>query len=298
MKLKYRLAFLIVSIIPFCGFGQDHYPEVYATMAAYHHYHPVNPDDTTRLDSVKYLNYVFYSSKPAKFPNLKGYKNLEVAMLWGGPKKLYVGEEIEEVSNLRWVDFSFHEKIIYSSKVDSLPKLEVIKLSDSKPVAKLPAFIYNSANLAYIYAYVKNNKGVDFVKLQKLKKLEYLELVVKHMDALPQGVSGLTSLKYLVVLSHHNFKVDSGLANLTGLKFLSLDKDLDDDLLAVLEKMPNLEGLNLNGVNLKNINDIKKLSHLKHLFFWNFNEGKKLEEQKKLISAIFTLLPGTKNEYW
>ncbi|XP_043687954.1 LOW QUALITY PROTEIN: putative disease resistance protein At1g63350 [Telopea speciosissima] len=121
-------------------------------------------------------------------------KKLEIlCLICRNVKRL--GEEIGELTNLKWLDLSRNHKIVDVSVVGRLKKLEILNLSRCQ-IEKLGEEIGELTNLKSMDL-SRNHQIVDVSVLGKLKKLEILRLIGCNVEKLGEEIGELTNLKSL-----------------------------------------------------------------------------------------------------
>jgi hypothetical protein len=119
------------------------------------------------------------------------------------------------------------------------------------------------------------------------------------MHKLPEEITSMQSLRNLLLLGPTKFKLDNTILKMDSLKQLWLGCPLNENIIDIVSKMPNLEGLTVSGINLKNYESVKRIAHIKYLQInyigWSRKEWDKLEVETK---KIMSFLPGTKNDFY
>ena len=114
----------------------------------------------------------------------------------------------------------------------------------------------------------------------------------------------MQGLEQLLILGPTKFKLDEAVLKMDSLKHLYIPCPLNENVINIVSKMPNLKGLTLTGgIDLKDYESIKKIGHLKYLTIYHvklpgrnldkyYNEVRKFDVE---VGKIMSLIPDVQN---
>lgn len=228
---------------------------------------------------------------PYHLNRFKNLRTLFVHFTKEPPKKEL--EEICDCKKLVYLSLALsYKKAVFPECIKYLKNLQFLGLFSVRK--EIPEFIYQLPRLRILgISLYKNNAPLDFSRLSSLQ-----ELTLKHLRKFPAGVEKLPQLCFLNIMESKRLRLPKALGQNTSIRSLYINIDLlDDDNLAVLRRMKQLEYLNVDThkSGVKTLPEkLKCLNFLKILeFSVNMHPPKRAMRLREEIKSLKKHFPDT-----
>jgi len=199
--------------------------------------------------------------------------HIVVLSLWNNNLKGDIPNEISDLEQLIYINFSENPINSIPEEIGNLSNLEKLKLRKTD-IKELPNEIGNLSNLVSLK--LSSSKNIEEIPstIGNLDNLERLDIGHTSLKSLPKEIGNLSNLK---ILSLHDTKIKelpSEIGNLKNLKALSIGRSLLESLPKEIGQLSNLIGLYIDRTPIKSLP--KELGDLKNLKYLNCYETPKL----------------------